>query len=88
MLLCDVNVLVYAAERRNADHAHYKRWLDELISRDEAYGVSDLVLSAFLRIATNPKIHKQPIDPTNFNKQGKSKRLDGTYIQKCRGEQS
>lgn len=62
MLLCDVNVLVYAAERRHSEHARYKRWLDELIGGDEAYGVSDLVVSAFVRIATNSRIHKQPME--------------------------
>ncbi|HEX6962031.1 MAG TPA: type II toxin-antitoxin system VapC family toxin [Lacipirellula sp.] len=62
MLLTDVNVLIYAAERRSPDHERYKQWLDELINGDEAYGVSDLVLSAFLRIVTNPRIHNQPME--------------------------
>jgi toxin-antitoxin system PIN domain toxin len=62
MLLFDVNVLIRAADRRHADQPQYERWLNEVISRDEAYGVADLVLSGFLRIVTNPRILKQPME--------------------------
>ena len=61
MLLFDVNVLIRAADRRYVDHDRYERWLHDVVERDEAYGTSDVVLSGFLRIATNPKIFKQPM---------------------------
>ncbi len=31
-------------------------WLEELINSDEAYAVSDLILSGFLRIVTHPRV--------------------------------
>ena len=60
MVLIDVNVLVYAHRRDSLNHFAYRRWLEECISSDQAYGVSDFVLSAFLRIVTHPRIFKLP----------------------------
>ncbi len=60
MLLCDVNVLVYAHRADAPDHPRYRRWLEALIMGDEAYGVSELVLSGFMRVVTHPKIFAQP----------------------------
>ncbi|MGH9339512.1 MAG: type II toxin-antitoxin system VapC family toxin [Acidobacteriota bacterium] len=60
MFLIDVNVLVYA-HREDADqHVEYLRWIERLINSEEAYGVSELVLSGFLRIVTHPKIFQDP----------------------------
>jgi len=60
MLLCDVNVLVYAHREDSENHAEYLRWLSELINSDEAFAVSELVLSGFLRIVTHPKVFNPP----------------------------
>jgi len=60
MILCDVNVLVYAFRREAEDHARYATWLRERIESDEAYGVSELVLSRFLRIVTHPRVMRRP----------------------------
>jgi len=60
MVLIDVNVLVYAHRRDCLNHIAYRRWLEDCISSDRAYGMSDLVLSAFLRIVTHPRIFKLP----------------------------
>jgi uncharacterized protein len=35
-------------------------WLGELVDGDEAFGVSDQVLSGFLRVVTHPRIWHQP----------------------------
>lgn len=50
MRLVDVNVLVYAHRRDAARHEDYADWLGGLLSGQEPYGISDLVLSGFLRI--------------------------------------
>lgn len=42
------------------DHRRYAYWLDETIDSDEAYGVSEMVLSGFMRIVTNRRIMKPP----------------------------
>jgi len=60
MVLIDVNVLVYAHRRDSLNHIAYRRWLEECITSDQAYGMSDLVLSGFLRIVTHPRIFKLP----------------------------
>jgi hypothetical protein len=60
MVLIDVNVLVYAHRRDSLNHLACRRWLEECINSEEAYGLSDLVLSAFLRIVTHPRIFKSP----------------------------
>jgi hypothetical protein len=60
MVLIDVNVLVYAHRRDCLNHIAYRHWLENCISSDQAYGMSDLVLSAFLRIVTHPRIFKVP----------------------------
>lgn len=60
MILCDINVLVFAHREDAVDHDRYAAWLDETIDSDEAYGVSEMVLSGFMRIVTNRRIMKPP----------------------------
>lgn len=63
MLLTDVNILIYAADQSHSEHNTYSQWLDELRSGDELFGMSDLVLSGFLRIVTNKRIVRKAMDP-------------------------
>jgi len=63
MVLPDVNVLVYAHREDAPDHERYRKWLEGLIESPGAYGLSDLVLSGFLRIVTHPKVFKEPSRP-------------------------
>jgi uncharacterized protein len=60
VLLPDVNVLVYAHREDAPNHAACRRWLEALVNGDEAYGLSDLVLSGFVRVVTHPRIFIQP----------------------------
>ena len=60
MVLPDVNVLVYAHREETASHAACRKWLEDVINGDEYYGISDLVLSGFVRIVTHPKVFKRP----------------------------
>ncbi len=60
MLLCDVNVLVYAHREDAVNHAAYLQWLEDLINSVATFAVSELVLSGFLRIVTHPKIFNPP----------------------------
>lgn len=59
-LLPDVNVLVYAYRQDSADHQTCHGWLEALVNGDEAYGISDLVLSGFLRVVTHPRVFREP----------------------------
>ena len=60
MRLVDVNVLVYGFRTDAPDHSVYVAWLEELVSADEAYAVSDLILSGFLRVVTHPRVFTPP----------------------------
>jgi toxin-antitoxin system PIN domain toxin len=60
MILLDVNVLVYAHREDAPDHAAYRSWLEEVLKAQQPYGVSDLVLSGFLRVVTHPSIFDPP----------------------------
>ncbi len=62
MILPDVNVLIYAHRKDSPNHSRYREWLTEILDGDQGFGMSDLVLSAFLRIVTNPKVFREP-DP-------------------------
>ena len=59
-LLADVNVLVYAFVPSVPDHAAYRDWLQRVVRSDEAFGVSELVLSGFLRVVTHPRVFSPP----------------------------
>jgi hypothetical protein len=58
--LVDVNVLVYAFREDARDHASYRAWLGDLVSGNEAYAASEIVLSGFVRIVTHRRIFPIP----------------------------
>ena len=61
MLLPDVNVLVYAhREDSTPSHAEYAEWLSGLATSPEPFALSVLVLSGFVRVATNARIFSPP----------------------------
>jgi toxin-antitoxin system PIN domain toxin len=60
VILPDVNVFVYAFHTEAENHVRVRKWLEEAISSEAPYGVSDVVLSGFLRIVTHPKVFVEP----------------------------
>ena len=56
MRLVDVNVLVYAFREDAPRHAEFKTWLEDSVGSDEAFAVSDQILSGFLRVVTHPRV--------------------------------
>lgn len=60
MLLCDVNVLVYAHREDAVDHPLYRAWVEEAIAGPEPFGLADLVLSGFVRVVTHPAVFDPP----------------------------
>lgn len=60
MILLDVNVLVYAFREDAPDHTRFRRWLLEALGSYEPVGISDLVLSGFVRVATHPRVFSTP----------------------------
>ena len=60
MVLPDVNVLVAAYRDDASEHASCRSWLEAVLAGHEAFAISDLVLSGFLRIVTHPRIFLRP----------------------------
>ena len=60
MVLPDVNVLVYAHREDTAHHAGCRNWVEKVINGHESYGLSELVLSGFVRVATHAKVFTKP----------------------------
>ena len=51
---------MYAFREDAVDHDSYHRWLLGSVAGDEAYAVSDLILSGFVRVVTHPRAHVEP----------------------------
>jgi len=60
MVLPDVNVLVYSHRPDSPHHSRIHSWLKTALGSEQAFGLSNLVLSGFLRVVTNPKAFHVP----------------------------
>lgn len=72
MVLPDVNVLVYAHREDTAHHGACRAWLEDVVNGNESFGISELVLSGFVRVATHPKVFAKPsslADALEFSEQ-------------------
>lgn len=56
----DVNVLVYAAREDAERHVEYRAWLDAAMNAVEPVGLSELILSAVVRVLTHPRVFDPP----------------------------
>lgn len=54
-------MLLTAHRKELAHHEEVKSWLVETLNAPAAHGVSDLVLSGFIRVVTHPRVF---VDPT------------------------
>lgn len=59
MILPDVNILINAFRADQAEHDRCRRFLLELGRRDDAFGMSPVVLAGFVRIVTNPRLYAE-----------------------------
>ena len=51
---------MYAYREAAPGHVDYRRWLEGVVGSDLAFGVSDLILSGFLRVVTHPRVFSPP----------------------------
>ncbi|MGH9478031.1 MAG: type II toxin-antitoxin system VapC family toxin [Terriglobales bacterium] len=56
----DVSVLIFAYRPDSGGHVDYRGWLERQCVGAEPVGMSELVLAAFVRIVTNPRIFREP----------------------------
>lgn len=59
LLVPDVNVLIHAFRTDSVAHDACARWLNTTLSTDRV-GVSDTILTGFMRIVTHPRIFPEP----------------------------
>lgn len=61
MILVDANLLLYAEDSLSSQHEGARAWWDAQLSGTEPVGLCWPVLTAFVRIATNPRLHQRPL---------------------------
>ena len=60
MKITDANLLLYAYNESAPPHEAAKDWLEKCLSSPEIFGLSWQIITAFLRISTNPKSFPLP----------------------------
>jgi toxin-antitoxin system PIN domain toxin len=61
MILVDANLLLYAEDSLSEHHEAARSWWDEQLSGLEPVALCWPVLSAFVRIGTNARLHQRPL---------------------------
>ncbi len=61
MKLVDANLLIYSVTKTAPQHERAREWLDTSLAEDEAFAFDWLVITAFIRITTNPKSSLNPL---------------------------
>jgi len=62
MITPDANIVLYAYNEDAPQHTRAKQWIEEQFSLPVSFGLSWQVITAFLRISTNPRAFPQPFD--------------------------
>ena len=62
MIVPDVNLLMYAVNSDLPQHERARHWLEDRLSGTEPVGMPWLVLTAFLRLTTHPRIFDAPLE--------------------------
>lgn len=60
MILPDANLLLYAYDQASPFHTRAKVWWQDCLSGPEPVGLVGVVLFAFVRIGTSPKVFAHP----------------------------
>ena len=61
MKLVDINVLLYAVNRRSPNHDRVLEWWESALVADEPVGLAWIVLTGFLRLVTHPRVLERPL---------------------------
>ena len=61
MILVDANLLLYAEDSLSQHHQAAREWWDEQLSGADPVCLCWPVLTAFIRIGTNPRLHQRPL---------------------------
>jgi hypothetical protein len=61
VILVDANLLIYAIDEASPRHRAARAWLEERLSSSDTFAIAWIVLLAFVRLTTNPRIFEQPL---------------------------
>jgi hypothetical protein len=61
MTIPDINLLVYAYNRADANHAPARAWWEELLNTVRPVGLPWIVASGFVRVMTHPRVLENPM---------------------------
>jgi len=61
VILVDANLLLYAEDSLSEHHETARNWWDTQLSGSEAVALCWPVVTAFIRIGTNARLHKRPL---------------------------
>lgn len=64
MKLVDANLLLYAVDGSSTHHRAAKAWLERQLSSAETTAFAWIVLLAFIRLGTNPRVFAAPLTLT------------------------
>lgn len=60
MIVCDVNLLVYATVTSFPQHARAKAWLERSLAGDAPLALAHVALFGFVRVVTNRRVFDAP----------------------------
>jgi uncharacterized protein len=61
VILVDANILLYAEDSLSEHHHAARTWWDKQLSGSDPVGLCWPVITAFIRIATNVRLHRRPL---------------------------
>jgi uncharacterized protein len=61
VIIPDANLILYAHNAADPDHAAARAWWEDLLARDTPIGISIVVVLAFLRLSTSSRVLKEPL---------------------------
>lgn len=62
-MLVDANVLLYATDAESRFHEPARAWMEDALNGSRRVAIPWISLAAFLRIATNPRASREPLQP-------------------------
>jgi uncharacterized protein len=64
-MLVDANILLYAVDADSQFHAPAREWLETALNGGRRVGIPWTSVTAFLRMATNPRAFRDPLPPAD-----------------------
>lgn len=64
-MLVDANILLYATDIASPFHHSARTWMEDALNGSRRVGIPWASISAFLRIATNPRAMGDPLSPAD-----------------------